>query len=584
MSTLATPTPRSLRAGVSTARALATDGVLVTLVVLAGLAVRILRAGSSGLWRDEALFLFVVDSPTVASMLEHLRLHEAHPPLFYLLMRFWRSLFGRSPETAQMLPVLLGLVQIPATYLVGTRMFSRRAGRIAAVLVAFSPALVYYSVLVRPYSLLPLLGLISTYFLWSGLQGGGRRAWLGYALPLLLMAYTHNWTLVFWMAHAVAACAWLAWFRGPWAVIRGWVLAQLGVVVGYAPWLPTFVEQLRHGGHLPAPVDSRYQLRLSVEMLNAVVSPFHALWLSALLALALVAATAWIHRHSSRRAAEDRAQAQWPAVVLLAALPFVAWGIALVLSARTNLLHERCLVITTPCFLLAVAQALALLTPPGNPALPAVLVLALAAADLRVIAIRARFVRSNAREMAAAVAAQVRPSDLVVIVPDTLASSFNLYFHADNAQIDYPQEGREGAVPLDHFLERWADPRPMRRVLTRLHQAHREGRRVWLVVERHALRDDVPEPPDIPLSLATVQDSYQVGNIRASQVRKYLIHLYGPADVRAVPRDPRPMGGGTPGSELDCLDVYLFRPSSPARARPSESPRAVPAAPHAADT
>jgi 4-amino-4-deoxy-L-arabinose transferase-like glycosyltransferase len=530
--------------------------VLLILLVCAGLVVRILRASSSGLWRDEALFLFVVDSPSVARMLEFLRLHESHPPLFYLLMRLWRSLFGRSPETAQMLPVLLGLAQIPAAYLVGTRMFSRRAGRIAAVLVAFSPALVYYSVLVRPYSLLPLLGLISTYYLWSGLQGGGRRAWLGYALTLLTMAYTHNWVLVFWVAQIMAACAWLAWFRSPWAVIRGWALAQLGIVVGYTPWLPTFVAQARLGGHLPAPVDSLYRFRLSIEMLNAVLFPFHALWLSALLLVALVAAMAWVHRRSSRGAPEDRAQ--WAAVVLLAALPLVAWGIALILSARTNLLHERCLVITTPCFLLAVAQALALLTPPGNPALPAVLVLALAAADLRVIAIRARFVRSNAREMAAAVAAQVRPSDLVVIVPETLASSFNLYFHADNAQIDYPHEGRVGAMPFDHFLERWADPRAMRRVLARLDRAHREDRRVWLIVERHhAFLEHVPDA-DTPPPLATVNDLYQIGDIRTNQVRKYLNKLYGQADVRAVPPDARTMGGGTPGSELDCLDVYLF--------------------------
>jgi hypothetical protein len=229
-----------------------------------------------------------------------------------------------------------------------------------------------------------------------------------------------------------------------------------------------------------------------------------------------------------------------------------------------------------------VAQVLAMLAPPGNPALPAVLVLALIAADVRVIAIRSRFVRSNAREMAAAVAAQVRPSDLVVIVPESLASSFNLYFHPDNAQIDYPHEGRVEAMQFDHFLERWADPAAMRRVLPRLDQAHRQGRRVWLIMERHSFRDDVPGP-DIAPALATVQDFYDVGTIRANQVRKYLSGLYGPADVRAVPPDPRPMGGGTAGSELDCLDVYLFRPSAPARAHPTEKPGKARAAQQATD-
>jgi 4-amino-4-deoxy-L-arabinose transferase-like glycosyltransferase len=576
MSTLVPPRP--LRAGRT--MALVTDVVLLVFVVCAGLVVRIVRAGSSGLWRDEGLFLFVVDSPTVASMLEFLRLHESHPPLFYLLMRFWRALVGRSLETAQMLPVLLGVMQVPVTYLVGTRMFSRRAGLLAVVLVAFSPALVYYSVLVRPYSLLPLLGLVSTYYLWSGLRGGGRRAWLGYVLATLMMAYTHNWTLVFWMAHGVLVCAWFCWFRGPGTIIRGWALAQLGILVGYVPWVPVFVDQARIGGHLPAPVDSLYRLKLSVGMLNAVLSPFHSQALTALLGIALVAAVVWLEHRRSRSTPEDRAQ--WPAVVLLAALPFVAWVIALVLSGRTNLLHERCLVITTPCFLLAVAQALAMLTPTGNPALPALLVLVLVAADVRAIAIRSHFIRSNAREMAAAVAAQVQPSDLVVIAPEALASSFNLYFRPDNAQINYPHEGRVEAMQFDHFLERWADPRAMKRILARLDQAQRQGRRVWLILERSGLRDNVP-PPDVAPSLATAEDYSHVGVIRANQVRKYLIGLYGPADGRAVPPDPRPMGGGTPGSELDCLDVYLFCPSAPARVHPPERPRSVPAAQPAAD-
>ena len=77
------------------------DWLLVGLLVCAGLAVRVFRANGSGLWRDEGLFVFVVDHPTWGGMLDFLRFHESHPPLFYVLMRIWRSMFGTSLTAAQ---------------------------------------------------------------------------------------------------------------------------------------------------------------------------------------------------------------------------------------------------------------------------------------------------------------------------------------------------------------------------------------------------------------------------------------------------------------------------------------------------
>jgi len=546
---------------------MAMDWLLLAFVVGAGLALRVYKASGSGLWHDEGLFLFVVDSSTTGSMLDFLRFHESHPPLFYLLMRLWRSVFGRSLGSAEVLPVLLGVAQIPVAYLVGTRMFSRRAGLIAAVLVAASPALVYHAVLVRPYSLLPLLALIATYYLWSALRGGGWIVWLGYVLAMLMMLYTHNWAWVFLATHWGVAWAWIAWFRGPWAVVRNWTLAQAGLFVGFAPWLGAFLHQARYTGHLAFPLDSFYKLTLVVHLLNSVLSPFLKLEVSALWAICLVAAATWLYRQRTRR--PDPSDGQWAGALLMAAIPFVAWTIALAPSAKTCLLLARCLVITAPCFLLAVAQVLAALSHSGRPVLTTALVLALVLSDVQFIAIRSRFIRSNAREMAAAVEAQVRPSDLVVIAPESLASSFNLYFRPDNPQIDYPHEGRVGVMQFDNWQQRWDDPEAMKRVKTRLEQAHRQGRRVWFLMERCCISDDVPGSEVTTASYKDVDD-WGVGMFRANQVRKYLISLYGPADVNAVPPDQRTVGGGTYGSELECLDVLLFKPPVPIPSASSE--------------
>jgi uncharacterized membrane protein len=142
--------------------------VLVAAVTLFALVLRALFAARSGLWRDEALFLFVAQLPSWGAMLDFLRFHESHPPLFYALMRAWLAVAGSSDAAALVPPVLFGTLLAPCLYAVGARVFSRRTGMIAALLAAVAPLLVEYSAQVRPYSLLPLLCLLSTYFLWRG--------------------------------------------------------------------------------------------------------------------------------------------------------------------------------------------------------------------------------------------------------------------------------------------------------------------------------------------------------------------------------------------------------------------------------
>src|SRR5260221_13875552 len=87
--------------------------------------VRVSIAARGGLWRDEALFLFVTRSSSWTAMMDFLRFHESQPPLFYLLMRGWLSLTAGSERTAVVLPLLFGVALIPLMYGVGASLFSR---------------------------------------------------------------------------------------------------------------------------------------------------------------------------------------------------------------------------------------------------------------------------------------------------------------------------------------------------------------------------------------------------------------------------------------------------------------------------
>ncbi|HZT41598.1 MAG TPA: glycosyltransferase family 39 protein, partial [Chthonomonadaceae bacterium] len=150
--------------------------------VLVGFALRLLLAQRSGLWRDEGLFLFIVRFPTLRDIFHFLHYHESHPPLFYLLMRGWQAVFGPSDAAALALPLLLGALFPIAVFLVGRVLFGLRAALLATVFACVSPGLCAYSAQVRPYSLLPLLCLLSVFFVWQALQGQGKGAWGWYTL------------------------------------------------------------------------------------------------------------------------------------------------------------------------------------------------------------------------------------------------------------------------------------------------------------------------------------------------------------------------------------------------------------------
>ncbi len=538
------------RSGVGSATLPGQTAILLALALLLAVGLRLLLAARSGLWRDEALFLFVARSPTAGALLDFLRGHESHPPLFYFLMRMWLAVWGDSEAAALALPVLLGVALVPAMYLVGSRMFSRRTGLIAAALAAASPTLSLHSALVRPYSLLPLLCLLSIYFLWRGLEGGVQRAWALHAAFTLGLLLTHNWGWLVYAGQAVMAAVLIALPGGRprMALVRPWVLAQLGVLAAYAPWIPALLFQIEHAGHGPAPVSAPGAALLAfarttllfpgtqVDVTSENTWPLSGAFAGALLLLLMVLAFRRVLRPAGQPAG---AGGQRAALLLLAGVPLVAVGVAIALSAKSYLLPPRCLATVVPCVLLAAAHGIASLAAPARPLVPVTAIAALVAVSLASSLAQINDIKSNARQVAEAVAAATRPTDLIVISPEWIASSFNYYYKPDNPQICYPHLGREGAVPFNDQRERFLDPEAYRRARARLEEARRAGGRGGLIMDRDHLIDLDNRLLDREVLPETILSAGFVGMIRTNQLRKHLTELYGPPDTGVVPPDRR---------------------------------------------
>ena len=306
-------------------------------------------------------------------------------------------------------------------------------------------------------------------------------------------------------------------------MVRCCVLAQIALLAAYSPWIPFVIYQFRHAGYNAFPVDS---FGVVANFAETVVSlPTTAA--VPVLALLIVAAV-W---HAARRS--------WPALpteddfrlslLVFLGIPLLAFGAATVLSFKTFLLIDRCLITVVPCVLVSAAYGVASFS-----SMPRVVTSVFASVFLLFSLNDLRDIKSNSREAAAIVAALSRPTDLVVISPVWFASSFNYYYMQDSAQDNYPHAERRGAIDYDNLRARVIDPRPIAAARRRLVEAHRERRRVWFVTEPRISNDDVSDCNRLPATLQFPSFA-QVCHVRASQLRKQLNTLFGPPNTFAVP-------------------------------------------------
>ncbi len=221
------------------------------LVITAASAYIRTRYISGQLWMDEAITTGIASHSL--SAIPGLLRHDGSPPLYYVLLHFWIRLFGAGESATHALSLVFGLLTIPAGYWVGSSLFGRRAGLMAATLFAFSPFLTQYAGETRMYELMGLLGILATAAYIHGFVYRRRKYLILFSLCLAAMLYTHAWGFFFGIGAALALIP--VWFasddrRG---LIRDAVLGFAGAGILFLPWLPNFIYQAGHTGAPWAP-------------------------------------------------------------------------------------------------------------------------------------------------------------------------------------------------------------------------------------------------------------------------------------------------------------------------------------------
>jgi uncharacterized membrane protein len=114
-----------------------------------------------------------------------------HPPLYYILLRFWAMIGGTSPAAIRGFSVFLSLLVFPALYWLCLELFETPlAAWVAIALFAVSPFHLVYGQEAREYAFWLALVLASSAFLLRALRSPHWRNWVGYGVSMVLAFYT----------------------------------------------------------------------------------------------------------------------------------------------------------------------------------------------------------------------------------------------------------------------------------------------------------------------------------------------------------------------------------------------------------
>jgi mannosyltransferase len=257
-------------------------------------------------WMDEGLSVGI--SSHALSAIPGVLRHDGSPPLYYMLLHVWMSVFGSSETATHTLSLLFGVLTIPAGTWVAWSLFGRRAALIAAVLFAFNPFLTAYSQETRMYTLMALLGLLATAGFIHGFVYRRRRYLFLFVICQALMLYTHAWGIFFGVGAALALIPVWAVSEDRRGLIRDALLSFGGAAVLFLPWLPTLLYQATHTG---SPWDTAPNFGAPVQISRNLMGGDRA---TTALVLAGAIGLAGLFARSRRRSGE--ALSMWVLIIL----------------------------------------------------------------------------------------------------------------------------------------------------------------------------------------------------------------------------------------------------------------------------
>ncbi|MCL4830728.1 MAG: glycosyltransferase family 39 protein [Caldilinea sp.] len=417
--------------------------------ILLGFALRLHRLGAESLWYDETVSVHLARK-SIADMIAHTA-GDIHPPGYYLLLHLWGRL--TTPTLAHGLEFLYawpslfaGVLLLALIYALGRRLFDAPTALLGVWLAAVSPFQLWYSQEVRMYTVGAVLALLC---LWAALRFVDRLNPLRWLLVFALSAAAGMYTLyyfAFWLVGVNVIVLGLLWRNAERSKrIVTWLGAQLGALLLFAPWLPTFIRQAIDPPVPPwrAPWDSASALLASLaETLAAFLvgqsPPAHTNWPWALLMAAVIAVVLAAMLFTVQQERPDAAKHLSGVIITIAVVFLPVLQLYLLTAFVTPVYHVRYVFLYAPLFVLVPALGMRLAWHWRRLAAVGALAIWLAISATAAVSFwyDPLYRADDHRSAVASLAAQWRPGDAILVNAGWIYPILTTYWPTQPAGVD----------------------------------------------------------------------------------------------------------------------------------------------------
>jgi len=222
---------------------------LLLIAILLAFGLRVHQLDDFGFWLDEGLtpLRSGYSVPEILSnriAIQDGVTRDTHPPLYYLLIHFSRSLLGESDFSYRFPSVLASVLLVPVLFQLARQIDGPKTALIAAFLAAVNPLQVWYAQEARMYTTLVLLAAAATLALWKALSQRDLFRWLFIYVILSGLAFYTHYTAAFLIGAQGLFWTWLLWRKGHRRLLIG--VAVLAIIIAL-PLLPFTIPRFFTG-------------------------------------------------------------------------------------------------------------------------------------------------------------------------------------------------------------------------------------------------------------------------------------------------------------------------------------------------
>lgn len=216
--------------------------IWVTLILILGFILRLVSINQS-LWLDEAIGALAVRDFSYWGIVSNFLKFDNHPPLYYLLLKFWSGMFGYTEISLRMPSVLFGVGVIYLTYKISKLLLpsNNLFALSSALLISTSQIHVYYSQEARMYSMACFFASLAIYYFIKLLKANTIKNWLLFSIALTLLVFTDYmpvYLVAIFPIFGLINKKGKEWFCKM-------ILAYLPIVFIGLFWLPSFLIQIK---------------------------------------------------------------------------------------------------------------------------------------------------------------------------------------------------------------------------------------------------------------------------------------------------------------------------------------------------